>query len=313
MGVPVYLFTGFMDSGKTSLIEDTIFNSGFTEGNKTLIIACEEGDVEYDEAKLKKFNTSLEWITEKEEFTPQKLMSLYDQYLPDYIFIEFNGTWEISVITDLEMPDDWEVVQVLTTVEGPTFDMYLKNMRNMMMEQMLISDVVIVNRSNDELPKTRLRAAVKGFNKKTQIVYEREDGTIDEEAMNALPYDKSQDFLDLTDADYAAFYMDVMDHPKDYNGKTVKFRALVYKPDNYKRPGFVPGRFAMTCCVEDIQFLGLPCRSKRADRVGHKSWIDVTAKIKYEFARDYNGRGPILYETSITPAEQPEDPLVYFT
>ena len=49
--IPVYFFTGFMDSGKTSLIEETLFENDFADGNG-IIIMCEDGDVEYDEAKL---------------------------------------------------------------------------------------------------------------------------------------------------------------------------------------------------------------------------------------------------------------------
>ena len=313
MEIPVYLFTGFYGSGKTTLIKDTLFDSGFNEGNKTLLIVCEDGEVEYTHEECYKNNVVLSMIEEEEEFTKEKLEELYRQYMPDNVFIEYNGTWQIATFTDTELPDDWSLVQVLTTVEGPTFEMYLGNMASMMMDQMFLSDVIIINRSNDELPKRKFRAAIKANNKKAQIVYEREDGSIDENAMNELPYDKSEDYLELTDADYAAFYMDAMDNPKDYDGKTVKFRALVYRPENYKRPGFVPGRFAMTCCVEDIQFLGLVCKSDRASEVKHKSWIDITAKIKYEFNKDYSGKGPVLYEEKIEQAEKPEDELVYFT
>lgn len=310
---PVYLFTGFMDSGKTSLVNDTIFNSDFTNGHKTLLIVCEEGDEEYDEAQLKKKQVVLEKIEEESDFTEAKLSELCKKHRPDYVFIEYNGTWQMSTFADLKLPEGMVLTQVLTTVEGPTFDMYLTNMRTMMLDQLFLSDVIIINRSTDDLPKAKFRAAIKANNRKAQIVYERPDGSIDENAMNEMPFDKSQDFLELSDTDYALFYMDIMDHPKDYNGKTIKFRALIYKPDDYKKPGFVPGRFAMTCCADDIQFLGLVCKSDHKDQVSHKSWVDITAKVRYEFSRDYGGRGPVLYETGLVAAEQPEDPLVYFS
>ena len=57
--IPVYVFTGFMDSGKTSLIQETLFENDFGNGDKTLILCCEDGDVEYDEAKLKTINASV--------------------------------------------------------------------------------------------------------------------------------------------------------------------------------------------------------------------------------------------------------------
>ena len=40
--IPVYLFTGFMDSGKTSLIKDTLFEQGFAKEGKSLVICCED-------------------------------------------------------------------------------------------------------------------------------------------------------------------------------------------------------------------------------------------------------------------------------
>ena len=52
--IPVYLVSGFMDSGKTTLIEDTLYNQGFAEEGRTLLICCEDGDVEYDKEALKK-------------------------------------------------------------------------------------------------------------------------------------------------------------------------------------------------------------------------------------------------------------------
>ena len=56
--IPVYLFTGFMDSGKTSLVQETLFENDFAEG-KGIIIMCEDGDVEYDEDKLAEIGFSL--------------------------------------------------------------------------------------------------------------------------------------------------------------------------------------------------------------------------------------------------------------
>ncbi len=311
--LPIYLFTGFMDGGKTSLIKDTLTDTEFTEGLKTLLVVCEDGDEEYDEEELEKCNTHMVEIEDQEDFTVENFQKLFDVHKPDMMFIEFNGTWPISLVTDLELPEGWEIIQTLTPVDGTTFDSYLTNMRTMMMDQLLLSDVIIINRSTDELPKTKFRAAIKANNKKAQIVYERPDGSIDENAMSALPYDKSAKELNLTDADFAMFYMDIMDNPKDYKGKTVTFDALVYNPDNYKAGQYVPGRFAMTCCAADIQFLGLICKSKNAADVQHKSWMKLTANVAYEYDKDYKGQGPVLYEVSTEPIEKPEDELVYFS
>lgn len=181
----------------------------------------------------------------------------------------------------------------------------------MIMEQLFQADVVIFNRCDDSTDKGKYRRNVKALNRKAQLVYERADGSLDERE-EELPFDISGDELEITDADYAIWYMDCLDNPKKYEGKKVSFLALVYNPDKLKKGIFVPGRFAMTCCVEDITFIGFKCKYPDEDKIPHKSWIHITAQIKVEFAREYKGKGPVLYPISITPAEKPEDELVYF-
>ncbi len=314
MDIPVYLFTGFMDSGKTTFVQETLLENEFGVGARSLIIACEDGDVEYDENELLKKQISVVGVDSEEEFTADFLRDCDAAMRPDQVFIEYNGTWEAAKIMEMPLPKNWQIVQVLTTIDASTYELYLTNMRVMMMEQVYASDVVIFNRCTDETPKGKFRRTVKGYNRKAQIVYENADGTIDEDFMEELPYDINQDFIEITDADYGIFYLDVQDDPKKYEGKTIKFLALVYRPDKIgKKPVFIPGRFAMTCCVQDIQFIGLKCKYEKAETIAHKSWVWVTAKIHVEFAKEYRAKGPVLYAKSVEPATPPDDELVYFT
>lgn len=312
MEIPVYLFSGFMDSGKSTLIRETLIEEDFGEGAKTLLIACEDGEVEYDEAELAKANTKLVMIEEEEEFTEAKLKELDLQYKPDQVFIEYNGTWEMATLLEMKLPKDWIIVQSLATVDATTFDMYLTNMRAMIMEQIFQADVVIINRCDDDTPKGKFRRAIKVINRKAQIAYERADGTVDNGEMEELPYDLNQDIVDITDMDYGIWYMDALDDPRKYEGKKVRFLALVYRPEKLKKGVFVPGRFAMTCCAEDITFVGFKCKYDKASEIPHKSWITITAEMHNEFAMEYKGKGPVLYALEVQPAEKPEDELVYF-
>lgn len=312
MEIPVYLFSGFMDSGKTSLIKETLIEENFGEGAKTLLIACEDGEVEYDEAELAKVNTKLVMIEEEEAFTEEKLKELDNQYKPDQVFIEYNGTWEMATLMEMNLPKGWMVVQALATVDATTFDMYLANMRAMIMEQIFQADVVIINRCDDNTPKGKFRRAIKVINRKAQIAYERADGTVDNGEMEELPYDLNQDIIDITDMDYGIWYMDALDDPRKYEGKKVRFLALVYRPEKLKKGVFVPGRFAMTCCADDITFIGFKCKYDKASEIPHKSWITITAEMHTEFAIEYKGKGPVLYALDVQPAEKPEDELVYF-
>ena len=311
---PVYLFTGFMDSGKTTLIKETLFDQDFGNGAKTLIIACEDGEVEYEENELARINAKLLQIENEEDFTEDLLYNINIQYLPEQVFIEYNGTWEMAKLLETKLPDGWVIVQSLATADATTYEMYLNNMRSMIMEQLFKADVVIFNRCDDNTPKGKFRRSVKALNRRAQIVYERADGSIDENENEELPYDINAPVIELSDADYGLWYLDATDNPARYDKKKVKFLALVYNPEKMQKRGmFVPGRFAMTCCEADIQFVGFKCKYPAATEIPHKSRINITAEVRIEFAKEYRGKGPVLYPVSIEPAEKPEDELVYFS
>lgn len=313
--IPVYFFTGFMDSGKTTLIQETLFENGFAEDDdRILIIACEDGDIEYDTEKLKTINASVAMVESEADFNTEHLQEIADAYRPDAVFIEYNGTWGVGDVYEMELPRNWVIVQSLATVDATTFEMYMANMRPMMMEQFFRAEVVIINRCDDDTPKSKFRGNIKAVNRPAQIVYERADGTIDDRE-EELPLDINADVIEISDADYALWFMDCMENPKKYDGKTVHFLGLVYNPKDgkLKRGVIVPGRFAMTCCIEDITFLGMMCKTGMENTPEHRSWIDLTARIKVEFAKEYKGRGPILYPIELKPAEKPEDELVYFS
>ena len=229
--IPVYLFTGFMDSGKTTLIKETLFENDFGGDNRTVIIVCEDGDEEYDEAKLNTINAKVAMIEEQEDFTTETLQKIQETYKPEQIFIEYNGTWDIATLLETKMPDGWVIVQSLATVDATTFEMYLANMRAMIMEQLFKADVVIFNRCDDNTPKGKFRRAVKAQNRPAQIVYERADGTIDESADEELPFDINADVIDITDADYAIWYMDAQDNPKKILAKARKEKLPIVDKD----------------------------------------------------------------------------------
>ena len=222
----------------------------------------------------------------------------------------------MGTLMDMELPKYWMIVQQLATVDATTFDMYLANMRTMIMEQLFSADVVIFNRCDDSTDKGKYRRNVKALNRKAQLVYERADGTLDERP-EELPFDITADEIEISDADYAIWYMDCQDNPKKYEGKKVSFLALVYNPDKLKKGIMVPGRFAMTCCVEDVRFIGFRCvcdyvTGKQLEGYRDRDFIMLTARAKSEFCKEYKGQGIVLYAMDIESASKPEDDLVYF-
>ncbi|SEP89412.1 TIGR03943 family protein [Lachnospiraceae bacterium RM5] len=310
--VPVYLFTGIIESGKTSFIRDTLNDKNFLNGDKILLIVCEEGIEEYDEVAMAKNNIAVEYVEEKEKLTEEFFKKCDEFHNPDRVMIEYNGVWSMDAIDEDNMPDDWMLVQVISTVDFTTFNAYWKNMRAFMIEQLSLSDMIIMNRCTDQTKRNEFRRCVKLFNKKAQIGYEAMEGYEDALAEEELPFDINADIIEIEDDDYGVWFMDVMDNAKKYDNKTVKFNALTYRPPNYPNNKMVPGRFAMTCCADDIQFLGMVCKCDSDVDFKDKEWITITAKIKREFLKEYKGKGPVLYLIDAKRSEKPDDDLVYF-
>ena len=176
MTVPVYLFTGFLESGKTTLIKDTLSSPDFTENEKSLLICCEEGMEEYSKEELKKWKTDIVYVDSFEDITYEWFIQLNKQYKPDRILIEFNGTWDTKPFMDTEMPIGWITVQIVSCVDASTFEMYAQNMKQMIFNQLVYSDLIIFNRCSDATNKRFIRNNVKANNKNAQIIYESLDG-----------------------------------------------------------------------------------------------------------------------------------------
>lgn len=316
MEIPVFLFTGFLDSGKTTFIRETVEDDQFSTGEKALLIACEEGEIEYDEKILAKYNIFLEQVEEEEDFTDSYLQECYKKYKPEKVLIEYNGMWRLEKIMDMKMPKDWEIVQIITTVAANTFDLYLNNMRSIVMEQFTDTDMVIFNRCDENTKKASYRRSVKAVNPRAQVYMENADGSEPSEE-EALPYDITQDNIELEDTDFGIWYIDVMDNPERYAGKTMKMRVQVYKNNRMADTSFVPGRFAMTCCADDIRFIGPLCHAlaetkETIKKLKKREWIYLTASIKQEYSPLYKGEGPVLYAEKIEPADEPQEKLVFF-
>ena len=312
--IPVYFFTGFMDSGKTTLIQETLFENGFAEDDdRILIIACEDGDVEYDTEKLKTINASVATIDTEAEFNTEHLQEIADQYRPDVVFVEYNGTWDVGEVYEMELPKNWVIVQSLATVDATTFEMYMANMRSMMMEQFFQAEVVIFNRCDGIEDLNTYKRNVKALNQTAEIIFEDQDGEIDEIMEEDLPYDLKADKIVLDDNTYGIWYLDSLDHVDRYVGKTIEFIGMVMKPEEFPKGYFVPGRMAMTCCAEDMTFLGFACVYDKIDLYQERDWVKVTAVVKKEYFADYEGEGPVLYAESVTKAKQPKEPVISFT
>lgn len=294
MDTRVYIFTGFLDSGKTSFINDTLMNPDFYQDEDTLLISFENGEIEYDPVYLKKSNTSLVNL-DFENYTTNDLHNLEIKYHPSQIIIEANGMMDLNNFIKEIIPNNWNVVQVLTTFNTTTFSMYLNNMRSLVYGQVLFSDLVIFNRYDTKFKKSMLRNNIKAINNTAQIIYEFPNGTIDTiNPKEELPFDINQDYLEIKDHDFGIFCMDAMEHPQTYEHKTVKLTGKFIGLDKLIPDGFVLGRQVMVCCEEDTSLIGLICISNLAKQLIPNEWIKIEGKIKVDFDAEYNMQIPIL-------------------
>jgi len=307
---PVYIINGFLESGKSEFINFTLEQPYFQIRGKTLLLLCEEGEIEYDEALLKKSRTILELIEKEEDFNPANLIELEKKYKPERIIIEYNGMWNFK---NMKLPWHWRVEQQITTIDASTFPMYFTNMRSLLAEMIRKSEMIIFNRCDGVEELNVYKRNVKAINNSAEIIFEDANGEINEIFEDDLPYDLKQDTLELDNYGYGIWYLDSLDHLERYIGKQVTFTAMVLKPENFPKDYFVPGRMAMTCCADDMAFLGFACEYDKAEALEQKQWVKVTAKVAKEYWADYDGEGPILHAVSVETAKAPKEAVISFS
>lgn len=306
---PVYIINGFLESGKTEFIVYTLAQPYFQLRGKTLLVLCEEGEVEYDEKLLKDSKTILERMEEEADFTPSALMELDKKYKPERIIIEYNGMWNFK---NMKLPWHWTVEQQITCIDASTFPMYYTNMKSLLAEMVKKSEMIIFNRCDGIKDLASYKRNIKAVNRQAEIIFEDSNGEIDEIFEDDLPYDLQDDPIVLDNSSYGIWYIDSMDHLERYVDKRVRFTAQVLKPENFPEGYFVPGRMAMTCCAEDMSFLGYVCQYAGAAELRMRDWVRVTAVVKEEYWADYNGKGPVLHAESVERTKAPREEVISF-
>lgn len=310
MNAPVYIVTGFLDSGKTRFVSEMLADDGFSEGERTLLLCCEEGEEEYDSELLKKSNTVLIQLEDVNDLT--RLTALDQEYRPERILIEYNSTWMMDSLYSAKKPDRWDLAQIITLVDATTFELYLRNMRKFMADGLQEADLVIFNRCTEETTKSPYRRTVLAMNNTARIFFENTDGSMDDGVSDEdLPYDVSAPVIEIGDTQFGTFYLDALEHADRYDGKTIHVKGRAFRMKGMPKKCFVFGRHAMTCCVDDIGGIGYLCKCK-GELPEENAWIMLTAKVEAAFSPLHNRDGIILLEQRVEPAQPPEEELVYF-
>ena len=306
---PVYVINGFLESGKTEFITYTLAQPYFQIRGKTLLLVCEEGENEYDEQLLKMSRTVLELIDEEEQFCPAKLIELEKKHRPERIVIEYNGMWNYK---NMKLPWHWRIEQQITTIDASTFPMYFTNMKSLLAEQIRGSELIIFNRCDGVEDLAGYKRNVKAINQKAEIVFEDSNGEVSSIMEDDLPYDLNAEVIELDNNGYGMWYLDSLDHLERYIGKKVEFTGMVMHPRQFPKGLFVPGRMAMTCCAEDMAFLGFACEYDGTDGLKEQQWVQVTATVAKEYFADYQGEGPVLHAVSVEKTKEPAEAVISF-
>lgn len=310
--VPVYLITGFLESGKTSFLSFTLQQDYFYIDGKTLLVLCEQGEEEYDMEALRMSNTVVEIIEKEADLTPERLAAMEIIHQPERVIIEYNGMWLASKFIRMEKPEGWGIEQQITCVDASTFQMYMANMKSIFMDMVRDADMVVFNRCKIDDPLPAYRRGIKVANQKAEVIFEDEEGELDDIFQDEMPFDVNAPVIDIYPEDYGIWFVDAMDNPETYVGKIVHFKGRALKPRGMGSKFFVPGRTAMTCCADDTTFLGYVCKSAYAPKLAEGQWVDVTAKVAFENRSEYQGDGIVLYAENVEPCEPLEEEMVYF-
>ena len=310
--MPVYLFTGFLESGKTKFIQETLEDKRFCNKEKTLLLVCEEGEEEYAPEQFATDTVIIRVLEGQEQLTTENLTKWAQETKADRVVIEYNGMWLLDALY-AAMPEGWVVYQEFMFADAGTFLSYNGNMRQLVYDKLKSCELVVFNRFKPDMDKMEFHKVVRAASRRADIAYESTDGkVVYDDIEDPLPFDLNAPVIEIGDADFAEWYRDLGETPANYEGKTVRFKCRALKRSKMPANTFIVGRHVMTCCVEDIQFAALVCQWDKADSVQDDSWMILTAKLNFKFNKAYGRKGPVLSYVSHELCEAPEQPVATF-
>ncbi|MBQ3095488.1 MAG: GTPase [Clostridia bacterium] len=311
MPIPVYLFTGFLESGKTKFVQETFEDPRFEDGLRALLLVCEEGEEEYEPSRFAVKNCRVEYISSEEELTRARLEQITADFRPEKIVIECNGMWPLGRLYEA-LPKDWAVYQQMLFFDGSTFAAYNANLRSLVYDKLWDCDMAVFNRVPRGTDLMEYHRIVRAVSRSCDIAYEYPDGEVQyDDIEDPLPFDLSAPVVEIDDKDYAIWYRDMTEEMEKYDGKTVSLTVTVAREQKGKRE-LIIGRHVMTCCADDITFAGLVCCGDFPVGLRARDWVKLTARIRLEDSPVYKRRGPVLYAESAILCDAPEEPVATF-
>lgn len=310
--IPVYLFTGFLDAGKTKFIQETLEDVRFNNGESTLLLLCEEGEEEYDPSTFSGKNVFIEVIEDQSELTAKNLERLQKKHAVERVVVEYNGMWMLDDLYQ-NMPEAWIVYQEFMFAHSQTFLTYNANMRGLVVDKLKSCEMVVLNRADEKVDKLEIHKIIRAVSRRTNIAYEDLTGEVYyDDTPEELPYDIDAPVVEITPQDFAIWYQDISEEPEKYKGKTLKIGGYTMTREKLPAGSFVFGRRIMTCCVDDITFAGLLATGYDPKDLKDQTWVELTAKVAIKHNRVYNKKGPILNVLTLAPGTPPEQDVATF-
>lgn len=310
--VPVYLFTGFLEGGKTTFIQETLEDKRFNSGEKTMLLLCEEGEAEYDISTFPCKEVFIRTIDDPEDLNPSHLEALLQECGASRVVLEYNGMWQISQLFQ-SLPDNWAIYQEMFFADATTFLQYNANMRSLVVDKLSSCELVVFNRFDSSMDKMEFHKLVRAISRRTNIAYEYANGQVEyDDIEDQLPFDINAPVIEIADTDYALWYRDIMEDPKKYDGKTVSFRGIVAIDSKFPQRTFAVGRHVMTCCVEDITYSCIVAEWEKSNMLQSRQWIQVTGTIQVKKHKLYRGKGPVMQVQQVVMTSAPEQEVATF-
>lgn len=310
--VPVMLFTGFLESGKTKFIQETLEDKRFNDKEKTLLILCEEGEEEYEPEKFSGKNVVIEMIEDESEMTTKRLSELYEKSGAERVLVEYNGMWMLDTLYEA-LPEDWGVLQEMMFADAGTFLNFNQNMRSLMVDKLQSAEMLVFNRADEKTDMQEFHKLVRSVNPRTNMAYEYTDGHVEyDEIEDPLPFDVDADVIKIGDDAYAVWYRDMNENLDRYIGKQIEFKAMIGFDRSLPKNTFLAGRHIMTCCAEDVEFFPVICKGKISSNIKNADWATVSGTMCFEYHKAYGGKGPVIKIVRVEPAEKPEKEIAEF-
>ena len=312
METAVYLFTGFLEAGKTTFIKDTMRDPNFNDGKRNyLIVTCEEGEEELDPADFGE-NVRFASFSDEASLSTDRIVAMKKRANADILIVEYNGMWTLDNFYNI-LPEDWLVYQEIFIADSSTILTYNANMRQQTVDKLTSCEMVVFNRVTEKTDKMELHKLVRGISRKANICYEDTAGEIEfDQIEDPLPFDINAPIIEIKDEDFALFYRDMTEEFAKYEGKRVRFKGIVALDNSLPKGQYAVGRHIMTCCADDIAYRGVVADGMGSLKLNTRDWVVVEGRLVEEYSKLYRAKGPVLKVSAIFSAEKPDQEVATF-